>query len=34
MQMMQQPIELEQQTDLPPDLNLPNLTNDEQGYTI
>jgi hypothetical protein len=34
MQMMQQPIELEQQTDLPPDLNLPNLTNNDQDNIV
>ena len=34
MQMMQQPIELEQQTDLPPDLNLPDLTNNDQDNIV
>ena len=34
MQMMQEPIELEQQTDLPPDLNLPDLTNNDQDNIV
>ena len=34
MQMMQQPIELEQQTDLPPDLMLPDLTNNDQDNIV
>jgi hypothetical protein len=34
MQIMQQPIELEQQTELPPDLMLPNLTNNEQDNIV
>ncbi len=34
MQMMQQPIELEQQSELPPDLMLPNLTNNEQDNIV
>ncbi len=34
MQMMQQPIELEQQSDLPTDLMLPNLTNNDQDNIV
>ena len=34
MQMMQEPIELEQQSQLPPDLMLPNLTNNEQDNIV
>lgn len=34
MQMMQEPIELEQESDLPPDLNLPDLTNNEQDNIV
>ncbi len=34
MQMMQQPIELEQESELPPDLMLPNLTNNEQDNIV
>ncbi len=34
MQMMQEPIELEQESELPPDLMLPNLTNNEQDNIV
>lgn len=34
MQMMQEPIELEQQSELPPDLMLPDLTNNEQDNIV
>ena len=34
MQMMQEPIELEQQSELPPDVMLPNLTNTEQDNIV
>lgn len=34
MQMMQEPIELEQESELPPDLMLPNLTNNDQDNIV